>query len=101
VHLSVDKAERTAVAENVGLGKTMVAPCVIHARRPRTRPKQWKSGGGQQRISDDVKDIRSAIELALLMRLLKGMSVPALLIYVFSKIEDVLVREHCCLGVTC
>jgi hypothetical protein len=40
------------------------------ARTPRTRPKQWKRGGGQQRMSKDVNASLSPIEFVLLMRLL-------------------------------
>lgn len=74
VQFSVERAERTAGAEKVGEGSTMDEPCVTHARRPRTRPKQWKRGGGQQRMSVGVKDMRSPIERALLMRLLEPVS---------------------------
>lgn len=70
VHFSEESAERTALAEKVGLANTIVAPWVMQARRPRTSPKQWNSGGGQQRMSEGVNDIRSPIELALFMRLL-------------------------------
>lgn len=42
----------------------------MHARTPRTSPKQWKRGGGQHRMSEDVKANLSPMELALLMRLL-------------------------------
>ena len=70
VQFSIDRAERTAGAEKVGDGRTIQEPCVMQASSPRTRPKQWKRGGGQQRMSDEVKDMRSPIERALFMRLL-------------------------------
>lgn len=71
VQFSTDSAERTAGAEKDGDGSTMDDPCVMQARRPSTRPKQWKRGGGQQRISEGVKDIRSPMERELLIRLLE------------------------------
>ena len=43
----------------------------MHASRPRTRPKQWKRGGGQQRISEGVKSMRSPIARELFIRLLR------------------------------
>lgn len=70
VQSSSDKAAKTAGPENVGLGKIILAPCVKHARRPNTSPKQWKRGGGQQRISDEVNDMRLPMDRALLIRLL-------------------------------
>lgn len=58
VQFSFERTERTAGAEKVGEGIIMDAPWVRQVRRPRTRPKQWKRGGGQQRMSEEVKDMR-------------------------------------------
>lgn len=50
----------------------MEAPWVRTARRPRTRPKQWNRGGGQQRMSLWVRARRSPMKRALFTTLLNG-----------------------------
>ena len=70
VTFSLERTERTAGAEKVGDGMMMDAPWDRQVRRPRTRPKQWKRGGGQQRASAEVKDMRWPMKRALLIRLL-------------------------------
>ena len=51
VHFSSEIACSTARGSKVSPGNTILAPCVMTASIPSTRPKQWKSGGGQQRMS--------------------------------------------------
>lgn len=67
----MESAERTAGAEKMGEGIMRVEPWVRQVRRPRTRPKQWKRGGGQQRMSEGAKDILVPMKRALLIKLLK------------------------------
>lgn len=71
VHFSSEIAWRTDFGSNVSLGKTIFAPCVTTASIPRTSPKQWNRGGGQHRISKEVRSIRSPIKRELLTRLLE------------------------------
>lgn len=61
----------TAAGEKVSAGRTMEPPCVRMARTPRTSPKQWKRGGGQQRIEEEVNARRNPIEVALFIKLLQ------------------------------
>lgn len=70
VHFSSEMACNTALGSNVSLGKTILDPCVTTANMPRTSPKQWKSGGGQQRISKEVRSMRSPMKRELFTRLL-------------------------------
>jgi hypothetical protein len=48
----------------------MVQPCEKAQRKPMTRPKQWKRGGGQHITSSVVSDKISPVNVALLMRFL-------------------------------
>jgi len=41
VHCSCSTVFNTSSALKVGEGRTMVDPCVMHARFERTIPKQW------------------------------------------------------------
>ena len=41
------RALTTARTSKKSDGKIMALPCVKEARKPRTRSKQWNSGGGQ------------------------------------------------------
>ena len=70
VHFSSEIACSTELGSNVSLGKTILDPCVTTASMPKTNPKQWKSGGGQQRMSKDVRFMRSPIKRELFTRLL-------------------------------
>lgn len=51
-------------------GKTMELPWVKDARNPRTRPKQWNSGGGQHITSSGVSAMASPTKRASLSKLL-------------------------------
>jgi hypothetical protein len=44
----------------------MALPCVAVAMYPRMQPKQWKSGGGQQTMSEGTRPMRAPIECPLL-----------------------------------
>lgn len=70
VHFSSEIACNTAFGSNVSPGKMIFEPWVTAASMPRTRPKQWKSGGGQQRMSKGLKSMRSPMKRELLTRLL-------------------------------
>lgn len=52
-------------------GNIIELPCVKDARNPRTKPKQWNRGGGQQIMSDGVRCIASPTKRALFRRLLR------------------------------
>jgi hypothetical protein len=64
-----------AMGSKDSLGKTMAEPWFRQARRPRVRPKQWKRGGGQQRVSVGVRCMRSPMKRELFVRLLWGVLV--------------------------
>jgi hypothetical protein len=66
VHCSEVMAWRVSGAEKVSEGYTTLAPAVRQASRPRTRPKQWNKGGGQQRMSLGVSESRVPMKRALL-----------------------------------
>lgn len=70
VQFSVEMACMQAMGSKASAGKTMVEPWVRTARTPRVRPKQWKRGGGQQRVSEGLSCMRSPMKRELLMRLL-------------------------------
>ena len=61
----------TAAGSNVSLGKTMDAPWLKTASTPRTSPKQWNIGGGQQMTSFGVSNIRSPTNWPSFTTLLK------------------------------
>jgi hypothetical protein len=63
-------ASTTLLASKKSDGKTIELPCVNEARKPRTSPKQWNRGGGQQITSDGVSRKASPTKRALLRRLL-------------------------------
>jgi hypothetical protein len=63
-----------AAGSNDSAGYTILPPWVSVARRPRVRPKQWKRGGGQQRVSSGVRFIRSPMKEELFIRLLRNVS---------------------------
>ena len=52
-------------------GNTIELPCTKDARKPKTKPKQWNRGGGQQIMSAGVRCIASPTKRALLRRLLR------------------------------
>lgn len=70
VQRSVSMASRTRSGSNRAAGKTIELPCVKAPRNPITRPKQWKSGGGQQTISLGLKRTRSPTNQPLLIKFL-------------------------------
>lgn len=77
VHFSLCSASRTSGASNWSHGNTMVLPWVKVPRNPITRPKQWKSGGGQQTMSEGVNCIASPTKRPLLIRFLEDSSAPS------------------------
>ena len=71
VHFSWMRVGRINCGLNVSPGQTTLAPWVKQASTPKTRPKQWNKGGAQQRISFDVKFMRSPMNRELFTRLLE------------------------------
>ena len=51
---------------NDSLGKRIADPWVAVAMYPKMQPKQWKSGGGQQTMSDGVRPMREPMKYPLL-----------------------------------
>lgn len=74
VHFSSEIARSTACGSNVSPGKMIFDPWVTTASIPRTSPKQWNNGGGQHRMSNEVRFIRSPMKRELLTRLLLEVS---------------------------
>lgn len=74
VHFSSEIARSTAWGSNVSPGKIIFDPWVTTASIPRTSPKQWNSGGGQHKMSNEVRFIRSPMKRELLTRLLLEVS---------------------------
>jgi hypothetical protein len=70
VHFSPWTASKVIRALKASPGNTIVLPWVTQAISPSTRPKQWKSGGGQQTMSFSVRAIRSPMNMPLFIMLL-------------------------------
>jgi hypothetical protein len=66
---AVARSSCTARSEASGLkaslGNRIAEPCVAVAMYPRTSPKQWNKGGGQQTTSSAVSRIRSPMKYPL------------------------------------
>lgn len=63
------------------------------------RPKQWKRGGGQQSVSEGVRDMRSPMKRELFTRLLDCCQLP-FQIGINQGRMYILMREHSCLWIS-